>query len=134
MTEQAQWVAGSFTVPVMEGVQVGEQQIAGWLWGNFALDFRIWDDDMGEPYCPGWLLSHVPTGLALFGIEGSLAHAQEMAEGIARLGDWSFTTVDQIAPELSKTMGAYKRETPGLLLGNAYFSPIERLAHPKEHP
>lgn len=83
-----EWCAAGF----MAKTDQGEHEVAGWVNGLFALDFRIWSapDEWDEGYDRGWLLTHLPTGHQMFGIIAPLTEARQIADRVAELTDWSF--------------------------------------------
>lgn len=82
------WQAKAFKI-VVRG-QDGEpthRDVAGWVSGSFALDFRVYNDGEGG-YQHGFALSHLPTGRNICGLFLELDSAKDFADEIAALGDW----------------------------------------------
>lgn len=69
----------------------GRIPIAGWVHGFFGLDFRVWSSETDEDFRKGWCLTHLPTGRIAMGIFTPLDRAQELADELSSLGDWSFS-------------------------------------------
>jgi hypothetical protein len=81
------WRPGGFQVSTDQGTA----EVAGWLHGHFALDFRLFRDEWGDWSERGWQLTHVPTGMVAAGILAPLDRACEIADEIAAAADWDFT-------------------------------------------
>lgn len=58
--------------------------LPAWVKGLFGLDYR-YNDDGGA-----WVLTHLPTGYAVFAIREPLPFAQTIADEVAEWGDWNF--------------------------------------------
>lgn len=120
------WVAQAFTV----NTDSGQSQVAGWVSGLFALDFRVWnswdeefDEDRNDR---GWVLTHLPTGFMAAGILAPLEEAKTIADRIIGLADWSFSD-----PAESKSRGSLllplRKELEGkLIFRAATYSPLFR--------
>lgn len=74
----------------------GRHPVAGWVKGSFGLDFRAaWYQQEAHPDgTAGWVITHIPTGFALFGVLMSLPAAQAIVDEIAALCDWTGITLD----------------------------------------
>ena len=83
---EADWKPGGFTLALPSG----RHMAVGWIKADFALDFRAlteWEDDV-LPAC--WMLNHLPSGLAVMGLQRGLREAMEMGEAFAGLPiDWA---------------------------------------------
>lgn len=88
------WKAGAFSVPVEGGKTV---EVAGWVKGPFALDFRA--VEMEDYYDPCFTLTHMPTGMMICSFLAGKTKAMRLADELAGSGDWNFKN-----PEGSKNM------------------------------
>lgn len=103
------WVCG----PIQAKVSTGTKTFPGWVKGHFGLDFRaVWypEEETPDGAC-AWALTHLPTGLGMFGFLMDLAGAQATAESIADWADWgcvdlqSSAFLKSRAVELRKALG-----------------------------
>lgn len=104
-----EWRAGSFTA--QSGA--GDFEVAGWISGLWALDFRGYDDEDGF-VLPGWALTHIPTGYLAAAIMDSLANAQAIVALIDNLGGWDFTDPAKVR-EKSAAMRQLRDTMPDVL-------------------
>lgn len=123
MTGRA-WKAAAFDVMTDEG----QEQVAGWVNGLFALDFRVFDVAHRRAILskcrPGWAMTHLPTGRLTAGIVAPLAKAMEIAQEIAILGDWNFSDREK-ARKFASAINGLRAVYPGeLLLKSAAFGPL----------
>lgn len=67
----------------------GTYEVAGWVKGNFGLDYRtfIGDDDKYE----GWAITHIPTGYRVGVFTAPFSYASDFVEQLEEAADWSFT-------------------------------------------
>lgn len=84
MSKDRHWTAEPFRV-VTAG---GDRQVAGWVLGDLAIDFRtLLDDDDGSATF-GWCVSHIPTGLAIFALAMGMDEVKPIVEELADYADW----------------------------------------------
>lgn len=84
------WHVGEVEIATTRGKQV----VAGWINGNFSLDFRAFLDS-NEYWQGGWTLTHLPSGYVVRRIFAELKVAQDYADALADMGDWSFSEPNQ---------------------------------------
>ena len=104
------WNAQGFTVRTDQG----EREIAGWVNGVFALDFRVFREDHYDydiDTFSGWQLTHIPTGFKAFGILTPLDRATKLADELASAADWNFTDPAE-AKRLSKVARDFMEAHP----------------------
>lgn len=107
MTDETEtWRVESYCPQVFTGEKAEFLPVAGWVWGKWGLDFRVWKNDEGD-CIQGWCLTHTPTGYKAFGIHAKLEDAQRIAEQIDAMADWSFTKPED-AKKLSGIIPAVK--------------------------
>jgi hypothetical protein len=63
------------------------------------------DDD------PCWHVTHIPTGLCAACVE-TVAAGEALIAQLAPLGDWTFSTPDEISPDLKRAAGPICRTYP----------------------
>lgn len=69
-----------------------DQIVAGWVNGPLALDFRVFEDDVGDYVNGGFVLTHIATGMVVRQLVGvGQEEAWLLADEIADGADWSFT-------------------------------------------
>lgn len=103
------WVCGQIQATSAGGMKV----FPGWIRDHFGLDFRaVWypEDETPDGAC-AWALTHLPTGLGMFGFIMDLASAQATAEAVAEWADWS--AVDLQSSAFLKTRAADLRKSLG---------------------
>lgn len=81
------WAVGGFTIRTDRG----PHEVAGWVKGAFALDFRP-IHGIEDAIC-GWHLTHVPTGWAIVVLQIGLARACALVDDLAAAGNFSLMTV-----------------------------------------
>lgn len=82
----SEWIVA----PVVLTTSRGPHTVAGWVCGNFALDFRAFDYDADDEWLGGWTVTHLPTGYVVRRVVGSLAKAKQFVSLIAD-ANWDFT-------------------------------------------
>lgn len=122
MSEQAQWAVGEIPVRLKDEQGPAHTVIAGWVKGLWALDFRVFDESRGwdDELCSGWMLTHIPTGFCAFGILAPLPEAQEIADEIDGMADWSFTDPDG-AKNLKGVQAKVREEFEGRISASTLF-------------
>lgn len=66
--------------------------VAGWVKGPFGLDFRVFEDEDGEYLNPGFVITHLPTGMVVRQLVSvGMAEAKALADEILDSADWTFT-------------------------------------------
>jgi hypothetical protein len=83
LTVVNEWIAGAFKVAGSKE----DVEVAGWLFGDLAIDFRMITDDTDEA-CWGWSITHVPTGLAIMTLAMGADEVRPLVEELAGFTDW----------------------------------------------
>lgn len=100
--------------PLVSGDDPIDHIVAGWVQGPFGLDFRVFDDDVGDFSNTGFVLTHLPTGMIVRQIVGvGMAEAMALADEILAAADWSFT--DAPPQECKLAVAALIKAHPGVL-------------------
>jgi hypothetical protein len=117
------WAVAPFTV-WCETLDKGrhEATVAGWVRGLFALDFRGVPSDDGEPSwsSAGWVITHVPTGYSVFGVQAPLEQVKAVVDHMLTLGDWNFADPEGAAA-LRPAMVVLKRSLGTRCVAAGYF-------------
>lgn len=118
------WTPGGIRIrgPLASGGD-GDFATAGWIKGALALDLRprvkYWGEPLPDDVCNhAWVVTHIPTGYAMCGIDAPTAIAQTLADGLAKLTDWSVITVES-APFMDARIRAFFNEHPGVFFSAA---------------
>ncbi|MFN3675314.1 MAG: hypothetical protein ACK4TC_04990 [Sphingomonas pseudosanguinis] len=121
------WTPGGIRIrgPVKGGGS-GDFATAGWIKGSLAMDLRprvtFWGAPLPGDVCDfAWVVTHVPTGYAMCGIDAPPAMAQSLVDDLSRLTDWSLITVES-AVFMDARIRAFFSEHPGI-----FFSPSDTL-------
>ena len=72
---------------------------AGWIKGAFAVDLRprvmLWGAELPDDACNfAWVLTHIPTGLAVAGMDAPMSMVQMLIDDLAKMTDWSAITLE----------------------------------------
>lgn len=88
---------------VAAGMLAGEgsphQPVAGWQYGCLFLDYRplIRPERHDIPFA--WMISHLPTGLALVGLLTDLPQSKALVEDLYRRIDWLAVAPGGVSPQ-----------------------------------
>lgn len=99
MTESetmSDWQKTIFQVMVDSNGKPAPRSCGGWVKGPFALDPRYYFDD-DEDLQKGWMITHIPTGFSVRGVQGDLAMARLVADKILAAASWDFTDNSEAA-------------------------------------
>lgn len=118
------WTAGEIPAKVrMPKGPPEDYAFAGWTNGLFGLDFRVYDDDDGEPFVPGWSVTHIPTGYTVCAILAGLAEAKALTEELGAAADWNFTA-DADSKARAEAFHAFQHAHDGKVIrATATFAP-----------
>jgi len=106
------WTAGAFEAAGPSGTTT----MAGWLRGPFAMDFRPTNDGNPQVLTPfAWVVTHLPTGWAMFAVQGSAAEARAVVTDVEPWTDWQAMTLEA-SPFMGKRVREYSEANPGLLI------------------
>lgn len=98
--EQAGWAQGEFWL----AGRFTPMHVSGWVNGTLGLDKRVY-----------WVVSHLATGFQIACIQAPERRALEIADEIARLGDWSFEGPDgwqNQFPDCAEQIARIRRRFP----------------------
>jgi len=97
------WTPGGIRIrgPLKNG-GCGDFAVAGWTKGSLGIDLRprisYWGEPLPDSVCGfAWVVTHLPTGWAMCGIDAPTSMAQMLVDGLAKLTDWSVITVESAA-------------------------------------
>lgn len=123
----ADWKVGKIPTRVEFDGNLVTNMVAGWTWGVWGLDFRVYRDDAGE-LAHGWALTHCPTGLSLAGLLMPLPEAMALVARIDAIGDWNFSDLAQSRPLAPAWLALRDQFADDIVRDPARFSPNFRRA------
>lgn len=107
------WTALAFEAATSDGIA----QVAGWVKGQFGLDFRVFDDgqDWDSGYVSGWQVTHLGTGFKVCGIIAPLRQATELADVLAGMADWAEAEASDVSAFIAP-FAEFKGAHPGVVV------------------